>query len=39
MLGCEQEIRDADGDVVDVALGVFRGDMRVTSSNFVYGVF
>lgn len=36
VLGVEQEIRNSRGDVIDVALGVIRGDVRVTSSNFLY---
>ena len=36
VLAFEQAIRDAAGEVVVVALGVFRGDVRVTASNFVY---
>jgi GntR family transcriptional regulator len=36
VLAFEQAIRDASGDVIDVALGVFRGDVRMTASNFVY---
>jgi len=36
VLGFEQEIRNSRGETVDVALGAFRGDIRVTSSNFLY---
>lgn len=36
VLAFEQEIRDVRGEVIDVALGVFRGDVRMTASNFVY---
>ena len=36
VLAFEQAIRNGRGEVVDVALGVFRDDVRMTASNFVY---